>query len=58
VITLRYYGGLTDAEIAETLGCSPNTVRSYASRALARLRIELGPSSPATPEPNGVINAH
>ncbi|TCC63217.1 SigE family RNA polymerase sigma factor [Kribbella pittospori] len=58
VLALRYYGGLTDSEIAETIGCSPNTVRSYASRALAALRIELGPSSPATTAPHGVINAH
>ncbi len=58
VIALRYYGGLTDVEIAETLGCSPNTVRSYASRALAALRIELMPPSPATTTSNGVINAH
>ncbi|WP_327636002.1 SigE family RNA polymerase sigma factor [Kribbella sp. NBC_00482] len=58
VIALRYYCGLTDAEIADVLGCSPNTVRAYASRALATLRIELGPSSPATTAPNGVINAH
>jgi RNA polymerase sigma-70 factor (sigma-E family) len=60
VIALRYYGGLTDAEIAETMGCSPHTVRSYASRALSTLRIELGPSSssPATTTSHGVINAH
>ena len=32
---LRYYGGETDKEIAETLGCSPGTVRAHASRALA-----------------------
>jgi RNA polymerase sigma-70 factor (sigma-E family) len=41
VLVLRYFGGLTDAEIAETLGCSPGTVRSHASRALATLRIEF-----------------
>ncbi|GAB2651263.1 SigE family RNA polymerase sigma factor [Kribbella swartbergensis] len=57
VLVLRYYAGLSDAEIAETMGCSPHTVRSYASRALATLRIELA-SSPATTEPHGVINAH
>ncbi|MEU4197167.1 sigma-70 family RNA polymerase sigma factor [Kribbella sp. NPDC026611] len=55
VLALRYYGGLTDAEIAETIGCAPHTVRSYASRALAKLRIELGPSASTSP---GVINAH
>ncbi|MEV6527274.1 SigE family RNA polymerase sigma factor [Longispora sp. NPDC051575] len=39
VIVLRYYQGLTDAEIADALGCSPGTVRGYASRALATLRV-------------------
>jgi DNA-directed RNA polymerase specialized sigma24 family protein len=38
-IVLRYYEGLDDAEIAELLGCRPATVRAYASRALATLRI-------------------
>jgi RNA polymerase sigma factor (sigma-70 family) len=41
VLVLRYYEGLTDPEIAEVLGCRPATVRSYATRALAALRIEL-----------------
>jgi RNA polymerase sigma-70 factor (sigma-E family) len=44
VLVLRYYTGLTDSEIAETLGCRPVTVRGYASRALATLRVELGQS--------------
>jgi RNA polymerase sigma-70 factor (sigma-E family) len=39
VIVLRYYGGLSDAEIADTLECGESTVRSYASRALATLRV-------------------
>jgi RNA polymerase sigma-70 factor (sigma-E family) len=41
VIALRYFSGLSDAEIAETLSCRPVTVRSQASRALATLRIEM-----------------
>ena len=41
VLVLRYFGGLTDNEIAETIGCSPGTVRAHASRALATLRIEF-----------------
>ena len=40
VLVLRYYEGLTDAEIAEVLGCAASTVRGYAARALATLRIE------------------
>jgi RNA polymerase sigma-70 factor (sigma-E family) len=38
VLVLRYYEDLTDDEIATLLGCSPGTVRSNASRALAALR--------------------
>jgi RNA polymerase sigma-70 factor (sigma-E family) len=41
VLVLRYYEGFSDTEIAELLGCAPGTVRGYASRALAALRVEL-----------------
>jgi RNA polymerase sigma-70 factor (sigma-E family) len=41
VLVLRYYERLTDAEIATMLGCSAGTVRGYASRALATLRLDL-----------------
>jgi RNA polymerase sigma-70 factor (sigma-E family) len=41
VLALRYYEELSDAEIADALGCTPGTVRGYASRALAALRIEM-----------------
>lgn len=44
VLVLRYYAGLSDAQIAEVLGCRAGTVRGYASRALAALRIELLPA--------------
>ena len=40
-LVLRYYEGLPDAEIAETLGCAVGTVRGYISRALSTLRSEL-----------------
>jgi RNA polymerase sigma-70 factor (sigma-E family) len=49
VLVLRYYEGRCDTEIAELLGCAPGTVRGYASRALAALRIELGPKAPPLP---------
>ena len=45
VLVLRYYEGLTDEQIAETLGCRPGTVRGYASRALTALRIDLSESN-------------
>jgi RNA polymerase sigma-70 factor (sigma-E family) len=40
VLVLRYYEGLSDTEIAEVFGCTPGTVRGYASRGLAALRID------------------
>ncbi|MDF5757884.1 SigE family RNA polymerase sigma factor [Spongiactinospora sp. TRM90649] len=40
VVVLRYFADLSDAEIAVVLGCSVPTVRSQASRALAKLRID------------------
>jgi RNA polymerase sigma-70 factor (sigma-E family) len=44
VLVLRYFEGLSDQSIAEVLGTSPVTVRGYAFRALAKLRIELTPA--------------
>ena len=41
VLVLRFYEGLSDSEIADVLGCAPGTVRGYASRALAALRIQI-----------------
>ncbi|WP_199431104.1 SigE family RNA polymerase sigma factor [Qaidamihabitans albus] len=41
VIVLRYYEGLSEAEIAESLGVSPGTVKSQASKAIAALRTKL-----------------
>lgn len=38
VLVLRFYEGLADEEIAAALGCSSATVRSHASKALARMR--------------------
>lgn len=42
VLVLRYYGRLSDTEIAADLGCSVGTVRSHISRGLAALRVEVG----------------
>ena len=38
VLVLRYWEQLSEAEAAEALGCSVGTVKSSASRGLARLR--------------------
>lgn len=38
VLVLRYWEGLSEAEIATALGCSPGTVKSRASRAVDLLR--------------------
>jgi RNA polymerase sigma-70 factor (sigma-E family) len=43
VLVLRYFNDLTEAQVAEALGCSPGTVKSSASRGLARLRETLQP---------------
>jgi RNA polymerase sigma-70 factor (sigma-E family) len=49
VLAMRYFEDLPDAEIAETLGCSAATVRSIASRALARLRVQMTDETPGPP---------
>jgi RNA polymerase sigma-70 factor (sigma-E family) len=40
VVVLRYFEDLTEAQTAELLGCSVGTVKSQASKALAKLRID------------------
>ena len=42
VVVLRYYEDLSEAQIAEALGCSRGTVKSQASAALANLRRTSG----------------
>jgi RNA polymerase sigma-70 factor (sigma-E family) len=40
VVVLRYFEDLSETETARLLGCSPGNVKSQASRALAKLRID------------------
>jgi RNA polymerase sigma-70 factor (sigma-E family) len=42
VVVLRYVEDLPEGEVAVLLGCSVGTVKSQASRALARLRVDDG----------------
>jgi RNA polymerase sigma-70 factor (sigma-E family) len=46
VLVLRYYGGLSEAEIAEAAGISKGTVKSTASRALEALQQIMGGAAP------------
>lgn len=41
VLVLRYYDGLSESEIAASLGITPGTVKSQARDGLARLRLVL-----------------
>ena len=43
VLVLRYFEDLSEAQVAELLGCSVGTVKSTASRALSRLQATLTP---------------
>jgi RNA polymerase sigma-70 factor (sigma-E family) len=42
VLVLRYYGDLSEAEIADAMGISTGAVKSHASRGMAALRHSLG----------------
>ena len=44
IVVLRYFDDLTEAQVAEVMGCSVGTVKSQSAKALARLRAALGPS--------------
>jgi RNA polymerase sigma-70 factor (sigma-E family) len=49
VLVLRYFCDLSEAETADALGCGVGTVKSQASRGLARLR-EISEAAPAAAE--------
>jgi RNA polymerase sigma-70 factor (ECF subfamily) len=42
-VALRYLSGLSDAEVAQTLGVSPSAANTHVHRGLAALRRQLGP---------------
>jgi RNA polymerase sigma-70 factor (sigma-E family) len=59
VLVLRYYEGLSDAEIASVLGCPSGTVRSLASRALHALRVDArNHLEPHGPGPADALTDH
>jgi RNA polymerase sigma-70 factor (sigma-E family) len=49
VLLLRYFAGLGVAETADTMGCTPGTVKAHTHRALARLRQQLQVSEEPRP---------
>jgi RNA polymerase sigma-70 factor (sigma-E family) len=40
-VVLRYLADLSEADVAEAMGCSTGAVKSHTARAIARLRTEL-----------------
>jgi len=59
VLVLRYWEQLSEAEAAEVLGCSIGTVKSTASRGLARLReLTAAWAVEDTPAWNGAAHDH
>jgi len=53
-IVLRYWEELTEAQVAQAMGCSPGTVKSATSRGLRRLRELSGLADhDDTPQPTG-----
>lgn len=53
VVVLRWYEGLTEAETAVALGCSLGSVKSQASRGMARLRVLLDQPRTTASAPEG-----
>jgi RNA polymerase sigma factor (sigma-70 family) len=57
VLVLRYWEQLSESEAADMLGCSLGTVKSSASRGLARLReVTAGWAVEGTPAKKPLVN--
>ena len=56
VIGYRYFLDLSEAEMADVLGCARGTVKSRLSRAMARLRRQLAAATPAPAPPGGIAD--
>jgi RNA polymerase sigma-70 factor (sigma-E family) len=58
VVVLRYWVDLPEVEVAATLGCSVGTIKSTASRSLARLREMMSdPLNDSLGDPAGTSDA-
>ena len=55
VVVLRYYADLTEAEIADTLGIAPGTVKAHAHAALVALGTTLRSADPLQDDRTGEV---
>src|SRR6185436_19349610 len=51
VLVLRYFEDMSEEQISGTLGLAPGTVKSYAAKGLAKLRLDPSLQALPLPEP-------